>query len=389
MSLRNGFLRFLLCVLAVAPAAAQNGDAAGSAAGGPEHTESASPSVLVLKSGRVIRGRIHNRGDGYTVRQASGRMFVASSQVWTLAETLDDAHTRLLESFPGRTPDTYLQMARWCIDQKMWGTARQDVLDALHLDPYREDARRLLARVMQLQKESSVSRSSSSPEHLRQVVQTGVALPRRSLGGLSIEQARTFTRRIQPLLHNTCGRCHHPKSDRSFVLHALRHGSTPEIARRNLDAVARWLDGSRPEDSPLRTYATTAHGPLRSPPLAGRTAEQQIRHLSVWVAAAAPELRRANTPDRPSTVASQTDPPELASGTSPSVRQAVFRTSSETPQTQTPSTPPSAGSPAETEREARLLDDAARRNRRDPFNPDTFNARYLTEPASSRRTETP
>ena len=109
-------------------------------------TNSARPhTLLVLVDGKVLRGRLVPRPDGYDVSTTSGRVFISSDRVRFTASDLDNAYRLLRETQVTRTPEGHMELAHWCLTNKLHDDARREVLDALLLDPNRGDAKRLLA----------------------------------------------------------------------------------------------------------------------------------------------------------------------------------------------------------------------------------------------------
>lgn len=118
------------------------------------------------------------------------------------------------------------------------------------------------------------------------------------------ENMSYFTRRVQPILFNSCAGsgCHSADSrTTSFVLTRPvgAHMQTPALTRQNLLQVLAAIDMEAPEHSPLLIKAIQAHGGARRPPLAGPHAAA-YRILDEWVktvACAKPDPRRVSDGD--------------------------------------------------------------------------------------------
>jgi len=391
VSLWNGFLKLTvigLCASSVAVRADDSGLA--TATDAPvdsliedtsikvDHDEAKAPVVLVLLKGRVIRGHIRARGDGYDIQQPSGRMFVGSSQIWVMAKDLTEAHRKIKDSIQLITPDVNIWLAKWCSRQQMWGTARQELLDALHQDPHRDEARRLLAQVELAQKNAASPTGRRKSTAVDDVVRTGVAMPRRALGGLPKPVAQDFTRQIQPLLVNACAGCHKANSEHAFVLVSTKRGSTPAIAEQNLAAILNQLTTTDVSRSPLLQKAFTAHGGLNVAPLRGRMAESHQRKLTSWSALAISHVGRRSSGHQ-SQIAARTRRLRQQP-TAETLRPVGFESAGNLIEDIDPH-----GVSRDRERQKpQLLADAAKRNRRDPFNPKTFNQRYRHQTPSVR-----
>ena len=257
-----------------------------------EHT------LLVLNSGRVVSGQLTPRTGGYDVQLPAGRMFVASEQVRFQARNMDDAYLRMRSSLRERTPNTHMELARWCLANRMPGKARSEVLDALHLDPYREDAKRMLETLVREQQvvSPSVNRQqiprSGGPLVDNVTLNTPGMMPeRRSLGGLPKSLARTFTQTVQPIVVNKCGnaRCH-GAGQNTFAVFSIKGGSTSRIAEQNLAAVLNQIDLTNPSRSPILKATMGVHGDNRKLLFSGQSGGRQAEALRKWVAGVAREI---------------------------------------------------------------------------------------------------
>ncbi|MCH2203489.1 MAG: hypothetical protein MK102_16100 [Fuerstiella sp.] len=373
MSLWNGFLGLMLLAVCANGSAARAQQTSGDEVAGVDSTKN--KQILVLKSGRVVKGNIRPRGTGYDIDQKNGQMFVGSEQVWLLADDLPQAHQTIRDSFAVLTPDIHMQIASWCSNHQLWGTARRELLDALHLDPYREDARRMLARVVRLQNQTHESSPADAAQPPQQDVAIQMALPRRSLGGLSFELAGEFTRRIQPLLSNKCASCHRKGSGRTFVMESIHKGSNPQIAARNLTTILEQIDSAAMQPNQFLEMAMTRHGSMKADPFARRVGTVQRDRLRSWVDG----VRREKTMTSTRQSASFADTAlNVAGNLGPEVLKTRHQRDSS--RRVVTSIDPD-GALGVTNRVAKtaeggILDDARRRNRIDKFDPEIFNQRY-------------
>lgn|GEM_PF-2512246 len=368
MSLRNGFLRLLfvgLCANTAHVCADQTVPAIAS-------DRAESPQLLILKSWRVVKGMIRSRGDGYVIDHLTGREFTSSQDVWLIATDLEDAHLKMRDSIQTITPDVNMRLAEWCASQQMWGTAKQELLDALHQDPYREEARKMLARVMAAQQAAAAPAGRRASKAVDPSVQTENFFPRKTLGGLNTELARDFTRQIQPLLSNTCGDCHHTRSDREFVLHVAHRNkrSDPRVSGQNLQAIIGQLDPADVDNSPLLTYSVKPHGGIAAAPFRGRLASQHQQKLKRWSTEVVKALGQRST-GRASKIAARTTELQRQSQPKPvndaAVTPAAYVVGNDNPQ----------GNDRHYDQlVSSQLTAAAKRNRIDPFNPEIFNQRH-------------
>lgn len=256
--------------------------------------------ILVLVDGKVVRSAFTPRPDGYDVVVPGGRLYVESSRVRLVAKDLPDAYRLMRGSYQELTPDTHLELARWCLANQLSAEGQRELLDALQLDPNRKDVRKLLESTMKSQAEDTTNDGSGLTQYST-LRSPSDAPESRSLAGLSTGVAQEFVRHVQPLLTNKCSStgCHGPSTSSDFKLTPVRNGSQPLIAERNLAAVLKFVDVAQPEESALIQMLDQQHGGMATPIFRGRTGSQQQKVLRDWVFAAsadiAPEAARART----------------------------------------------------------------------------------------------
>ena len=334
--------------------------------------------LLVLVDGQIISGHVTPRPDGYDIQLPAGRMFINSDRVRFAAASLPDAYVRMRDSIPEFTPANHLELARWCLGNKLYSQARREVLDALHLDPNRDDAKRMLRALEQVgEKSKTAINGSGLTEYPSQTEIQRPAIETRSLAGLNRTVAHAFVRDIQPLLMNKCATsgCHGTGAKSQFQIVSTHRGSTPATAERNLAAVLKQIDFSNPPTSPLLKIGEQAHGNMASSAFPGRSGATQFRVLQNWVRQASHDI----APDAIAEAAEQGGPEsEFAQS---GIRQVAARNESRgrVEKLQTPedaSGNPHARQLTTDDTDGRFLQQAKYANRRDAFSPDEFNRRY-------------
>jgi hypothetical protein len=350
--------------------------------GSPTHGQ----GLLVLVDGKVLNGEFTPRPDGYDVRVAAGRMFIGSERVRFFAADLPDAYQRMRLSQAELTPDVHVALARWCLANKLPEQAHREVLDALHLDPNRTDAKRILAALVGNSGATGRTGSGSGLTEYPSIGRSaGMPIETRSLGGLSSSVAQGFTRRVQPLLMNKCASagCHGGGTGSSFQLASAHRGSSPIIAERNLAAVLKQIDLTDPAGSALVVEVEGTHGHLNAPLFRGRLGAQQLDVLRNWVAAAANDI----APD------AQRDDAEIA--------RDIQLTSATTVSNSSGAPDPSGGPDSRRDSHAtphgrqltsadtapEFLAEAIRANAHDEFDPSIFNRRFHGRTGSEPNTE--
>jgi hypothetical protein len=327
-----------------------------------------SSGILVLADGKVLDGRFLPRPDGYEVEVQGGRMFIESARVRFIARDFEDAYQRMRASFSELTPQSHMELARWCLTNKRTDLARREILDALHKDPNRIDAQRLLQRLVQQSEPTKKSSGRSGLSEFPSLAKPAGPLPEaRSLAGLSRSVAQDFTRHVQPILMNKCSNagCHGVRTTSSFQLTSMHRGTSVSIAERNLAAVMKQIDLTRPSSSPLLSVLEGNHANTSEPLFRGRSGALQMKTLRDWVGAVAYDI----APELNEEVRERQEQVQLASmsrSTEPE-SSASFNESTMNPHGRVLTT---------TETDVRFLQKASRANARDAFDPERFNQQY-------------
>ena len=337
-----------------------------------------SSGILVLADGKVLDGRFLPRPDGYEVEVQGGRMFIESARVRFIARDFEDAYQRMRASFSELTPQSHMELARWCLTNKRTDLARREVLDALHKDPNRIDAQRLLQSLIQQSEQGPRSSIGSGLSEFPSLAKpTGPVPEARSLAGLSRSVAQDFTRHIQPILMNKCSNagCHGVRTTSSFQLTSSHRGTSVSIAERNLAAVMKQIDLSRPSSSPLLSALEGNHANTSAPLFRGRSGAVQMKTLRDWVGAVSNDI----APELNEEVRERQEQIQLASmsqSIEPESDAAVDETNMG----------PHGRVLTTTETDVRFLQKASRANARDAFDPAKFNQQY-SKPARTENSD--
>jgi hypothetical protein len=120
------------------------------------------------------------------------------------------------------------------------------------------------------------------------------------VGDLPDGVVELFTRRVQPVLVNSCtaAACHQAGGKQSFQLDRaiLRGESNRRTTMRNLEAALALIDREHPDLSPLLTIPRRTHGGM-SGPIYGPRQEAAYRHLVDWVALVVPSKDETAAPE--------------------------------------------------------------------------------------------
>ena len=340
-----------------------------------------SSGILVLADGKVLDGHFLPRPDGYEVEVQGGRMFIESARVRFIARDFEDAYQRMRASFSELTPQSHMELARWCLTNKRTDLARREVLDALHKDPNRIDAQRLLQSLIQQSEQSAKSSGGSGLSEFPSLARPAGPVPEaRSLAGLSRSVAQDFTRHIQPILMNKCSNagCHGVRTTSSFQLTSSHRGTSVSIAERNLAAVMKQIDLSRPSSSPLLSALEGNHANTSAPLFRGRSGALQMKTLRDWVGAVSNDI----APELNEEVRERQEQVQLAS-----VSQSI-EVESDTDVDETAMSPHGRVLTT-TETDVRFLQKASRANARDAFDPAKFNQQFGKPTKTENSEQTP
>ncbi len=270
---RRGFACAVALALAACPAAASAGD----------------QSVVVLRNGGILHGKVSTSGERYEVTRSKSVVEVQAAQVLLVADSMLDAYQQQRQQLPRDTSESHLALADWCLRYSLLEPAAQELADARRLDP-RDPRMALLERRLAVAKESTAKtqatgsvvsephEDSKAKDELRKLDAVAADLP----SGV----VEKFTRKVQPLLVNSCttSGCHRPGGEQSFQLdRAVLYGlSNRRITFRNLEATLELVDRKAPQKSALLSIPRRSHGDMKRP-IFGPRQEPQLAQLVDWV----------------------------------------------------------------------------------------------------------
>ncbi|MFN4258363.1 MAG: hypothetical protein ACK4RK_03645 [Gemmataceae bacterium] len=333
-------------------------------AGEPVLAQPLSGRVLLLANDRILEGDITRMGDRYRIRRTIGETWIPASDVRCLSADMEGIYRYLRQQANLQDADERLRLTRWCMRHGLREQARVEAEAAAELRPHDAECRRLFEY---LKHSTTTARSAPSQETRQEFPDLpSVEYNPQALG--------LFTTKVQPLLMNTCARCH--ASDNGGAFRLTRVHATSAVDRRltihNLAATMRYVDRERPGQSELLAKAVAIHGGADLPPLKNRESAA-YRLLEEWVHLAAAHGRPAATAAAPPVFILPTPPAasvplSMSSAPEPVSTEAVEPTMIEeselatgAAQTATMAPPSAASVPAEPETPL------------DPFDPIIFN----------------
>lgn len=286
----NTKIPFLVCAAALAvPACAFSQTA---------ESQPLKGQVLLLRNERIFEGDIEKVGEQYRMRRPNGgETWLPCDQALRLCASREDAYRYLRTQANLDDADERLRLARWCLMYELRSQALTELKAADELRSDHPETRRLLTHLERSAQLAAVKASppppaptpAPQPGKPTQVVASGLELNTECMG--------LFARRVQPILMNTCVKCHASGRAGEFKLTQV-FGDAPisgKSSQQNLTAVLSQIKPNQPLSSPLLRMAASAHGGASQAPLRSREAPA-FKALEQWVQLTAAHAPQAATP---------------------------------------------------------------------------------------------
>ncbi len=248
-------------------------------------TVAPSEGVLLLRTGRVLAGKIRREGDRYFVILPLGEIRVRADEVEHVSATLADGYEYKRATILPGSAGPHLDLVAWCIANELWAEAQRELDEARRLEP-RHPKIPLIERRLATDRQNALEpRPASTPK---------VAEPDASPAeddddappAVSKAALESFTTTVQPILQNHCSAaaCHGPSAPSSFRLVRLPYGrpTNQRTTQQNLRAVLRLVDREHPSQSPLLMMPIKPHGKAKDAVFKARD-NARYRHLVAWV----------------------------------------------------------------------------------------------------------
>jgi hypothetical protein len=267
---RHRYALILLICLALAPAAW------GQTSLAPE------AGLLLLRNGEVIEGEVTRAGDFYVVTQGEGsELRLPAADVEAFCASLDEAYEFKQRRLSGSGAKPHLDLADWCLRQKLHSRCAQQLVAAMRLEPNNPRLKQL-ETFLQLAVEAPQPVPQAEPSNAATVSPEELDKTLRALPKGSVEK---FSANIQPILLNRCGanQCHGPNAKSEFRLLRPPAGqiASRRFTQRNLYATLKQLNQSNPESSPLVTLPQRRHGTSLTA-VFDKLSQSQLTELVAW-----------------------------------------------------------------------------------------------------------
>lgn len=252
--------------------------------------------VIVLREGGVLEGEIVCDGDRYLVSSGSRTINVDAANIEMVCGSLEEAYDKQRGAIERPTAETHLTLAEWCLRHGLLSQAAHELAEARALDARHPELQLLERRfaVAREQRREATTPQGPIVEHApddRAEAPKSPSSEQRDLRAIASElpegAIHGFTRRIQPLLVNSCATagCHQTGGPHEFQLdRSLLHGmGNRRSTTHNLQATLALVNRERPEESPLLTIPRRPHGDMEQAVFGAHDAEL-VQALVDWVA---------------------------------------------------------------------------------------------------------
>ncbi len=237
--------------------------------------------LLLLRNGNLLAGEITPAGDYYIVTgNKSSEVRLPKDQVEAVCRDLQDAYTFKLASMHGTGVRTQIEMAEWCLRQRLFDKAESHLAEIAAADAKHPSLAPLARRLKIARKVGEKTTTTTEPSTA--VLPTDLDHVEDNLPAGAIEK---FTTIVQPLLINRCasGGCHGGQSKSSWQIIRPIAGQQMQkrATQRNLFGALQLIDRERPGQSPLLAVPSAEHGGGKV--LFDSASKEQLAILTAWV----------------------------------------------------------------------------------------------------------
>jgi hypothetical protein len=290
MNCRIFLLMTLLALVGACAQVARADESSSEAAAQPAATPNQDTSLVVLRNGEVLSGRVSREAGRTIVATEGAEIRLSPREVDFICQTLDEAYTIQHNRVVAGRIEDHLNLADWCLRHELLGYAAQEITEGMKLDPKDRRVRLLDAKLRRalLPTPAAMAEPSDISAAARPVSADELERLVRSLPAGTVE---SFTATIQPMLLNYCATagCHGPNSSSSYTLlrAPLERVAARRLTERNLYNTLQWIDKENPLDSKLLSAAREPHGPNQASGITG-VGTAKYQELASWVVFSSP-----------------------------------------------------------------------------------------------------
>ena len=231
--------------------------------------------VLVFENGGVLEGEVARIGERYRIRGAIGETWVPANGVLGIAADTEAAFQLIKQRAKLTDPIEHVRLARWCQSHGLKTRALEEAEAAVALKPEDRSLRYIRDQMKAFAALPPMGAAPAQPA-------ASTAEPTAASIDVNPESLGLFVAKIQPILMNTCAKCHAGESAGRFKLVRSDSTDNPKAMHANLAATSALLDRQQASASPLLIKAVTVHGEMAAPPLKDRQTAA-YKHLEAWV----------------------------------------------------------------------------------------------------------
>lgn len=249
----------------------------------PAFAQTPPVKAVLLDDLSIVEGTFEEFNGVVRVTPATGTAkLLIPKQITHVAESREKVYDFVAGRIDTTTADGAKKLAGWCEKVGMTDRALTHAKAAAALAPTDAGVREMVAR---LEKAVAKPRTEAKAAPAKPAAVARQA----QVPDLPTESAITFVAKVQPILLNQCANCHGAKGHAgAFKLARIPEGyANPEANAANLKAAAGQINREAPANSPLLTYALTAHGGQKAAAFGDRQ-RPPFQHVEAWVLAAVP-----------------------------------------------------------------------------------------------------
>ncbi len=297
---------------------------------GPTPTPAPTFAALLLSNGKVIRGEIVEDTPAglYRLRQRGGTVPYPKLMVDKAAGSVEELYRFRVDRLPVGDPDERIKLVRWCLTENLPAQAREQLLAVQAMCPGDAEVDRMLANLRANEGRADPDVKQASVEMPRGEApgsldpRVFVKVQKRFNGppvifdlspGQAVRRAGQFVDVVQPVLQQSCVKCHNEQYPGQFQLVEIKNRRDlrdPNIARANLDATLRLVNPDDPSRSDLLSAGLVPHGGSKNAIFRGPN-DVQYQRIDAWVKSLRPAAQGSRpgadpvsragyaTPDRP------------------------------------------------------------------------------------------
>lgn len=380
---------------------------------------------VLLQNGNVFRGQVQESKDRVTVViDGNSRIALDRKQVACVADTLESLYQHQRAGIRVWGIGEHWHLANWCIQQGLLERAIEhykvleaQAPDSTQFKTLEHQLREALIKHHQVKQPAktvaSETNETSSPKQEPELAENSASVQRAS-GRIHWSThdipgyiRKSFQLTVLPVLVTRCGQsgCHGLLGKTDFHIYQPVGDQSATILADDLEAVLRYINRDRVQDSQLMAYATRAHGIQRHPSLnpAREDERTHIERINAWAKSLALSQRPDSVMPAVYPVNKETDSLQSKNSVTPATANmplprsgrlslSDLRRPEENPDRDAKLSKPAKSAPQlfltgseisdlesmidQLDKKYTTSDESSSRTKKDPFDPDLFNKKF-------------